>query len=68
MPTPAALFAYVLFGVIGLAAFVFGRRTGRWPQMGIGLALMAYPYFVSQAWQLYAIGIALCVALVIWRD
>jgi hypothetical protein len=68
MPTPSALFAYILFGVVGLAAFTFGRKSGRWPQMGIGLALMVYPYFVSQSWLLYSIGLALCVALYVWRD
>ena len=36
--------------------------------MGIGLALIAFPYFVSQTWLLYAIGLALCGALYIWRD
>jgi hypothetical protein len=68
MPTPSALFAYIFFGVVGLAAFTFGRKNGRWPQMGIGLALMVYPYFVSQGWLLYTIGLALCVALYVWRD
>ncbi len=68
MPTPAALFAYVIFGVVGLAAFTFGRKSGHWPHIAIGIALMAYPYFVSQAWLLYAIGLALCGALFVWRD
>ncbi len=68
MPSPAALFAYIIFGLVGLAAFTYGWRSGRWPQMGIGLALMAYPYFASQTWALYAIGVALCGALYIWRD
>jgi hypothetical protein len=67
LPTPAALFAYLIFGVIGFAAFTFGRRGGRWKQMGIGLALMLYPYFVSDAWPLYLIGFALCGALYYWR-
>jgi hypothetical protein len=68
MPTPAALFAYLIFGVVGFAAFLFGRKSGNWTQLGIGLALMVYPYFVSEAWLLYAIGFALCAALFYWRE
>jgi hypothetical protein len=29
---------------------------------------MAYPYFVSQTWLLYAIGCALCLVLYFFRD
>jgi hypothetical protein len=68
MPTPAVLFAGLIFGVIGLAAFVYGRKNALWKPMAIGLALAVFPYFVSQSWPLYAIGAALCGALYIWRD
>jgi len=68
MPSPAVLFAWLIFGVVGFAAFTYGRKRGLWRLIGIGVALMAFPYFVSQAWLLYAIGLALCGALYIWRD
>jgi hypothetical protein len=68
MPPPAAIFAYISFGLVGLAAFTYGRKTAAWRAMGIGAALMAYPYFVSQVWLLYGIGVALCAALYFWRD
>lgn len=68
MPGPAALFASLMFGVIGFAAFRYGKQHAVWSPMAIGLALMVYPYFVSQTWLLYAIGAALCVGLYVLRD
>jgi len=38
-----------------------------WPML-LGIALMAYPYFVSGPWLLYGIGIALTTALYVTRD
>jgi hypothetical protein len=68
MPAPAVLFAGLIFGVIGIAAFTYGRKTAQWQKMAVGLALIAFPYFVSQTWLLYAIGLTLCGALYFWRD
>lgn len=36
--------------------------------MAVGMALMVYPYFISELWLVYAIGCALCAALFWWRD
>ena len=68
MPTPAILFAALIFGLIGLVAFNYGRKNTLIGPMVTGLALMIYPYFVSQTWAVYLIGAALCGVLVFWRD
>ena len=68
MPGPAALLASLLFGVIGFAAFRYGKKQVLWPPIAIGLALMVYPYFVSQVWLIYAIGCVLCAGLFVLRD
>jgi len=68
MPSPAVLFASILFGAIGLGAFIYGKKTLRWETMGLGMALMVYPYFISQTWLLYSIGCALCAGLFLFRD
>jgi nitrogen fixation-related uncharacterized protein len=68
MPSPAVLLASVLFGAIGLGAFLYGKKTYRWKPLGLGVALMVYPYFISRAWLLYLIGAALCAGLFLWRD
>jgi len=67
MPSPAVLFAGLIFGLIGIAAFNYGRKNALWRPMSIGLVLIAFPYFISQTWLLYMIGLALCGALYIWR-
>ncbi len=67
-PSPAALFASVLFGAIGFAAFAYGKRMLAWKPMVIGAGLMAYPYFVPQTWMIYAIGSGLCLVLYLFRE
>lgn len=68
MPTPAALFGLILFGAVGLAAFIYGKKAGLWRPAIIGIALMVYPYFISDTWLLYALGCGLCCALFFWRE
>ena len=66
--SPAALFGSVLFGAIGLGAFMYGKRMVLYKPMVIGFVLMAYPYFVPQTWLMYAIGGTLCLGLYIFQD
>jgi hypothetical protein len=68
LPSPAVLLAGLIFGVIGAAAFMYGKKQARFSSMAIGVALIAYPYFVSAAWLLWTIGIGLCAALYYFRD
>ena len=68
MPSPAALFGSILFGLVGMAAFVYGKRLVLWKPMVIGVGLMVFPYFVGPTWLLYTIGCVLCVGLYLFRD
>ncbi len=68
MPSASGLFGSLLFGTIGMAALIYARKTAQWKPMIIGVALMGFPYFVSENWQLYAIGCALCASLFVFRD
>ena len=68
MPSPAELFGSLLFGVIGMAAVIYGKKSAEWKPMLIGVGLMTFPYFVSQVWLLYAISCGLCGALFVFRD
>lgn len=68
MPTPAVLFASILFGAIGFVAFRYGKKQGLWRPAIIGVVLMVYPYFVPQTWLLYVIGGALCIGLFFPKD
>ena len=57
-----------LFSGIGFVAFVYGKKMTLWKPMAIGLALMIFPYFFSDTWLLYGIGVALTAALFVFRD
>ena len=48
-----------LFGAVGLGFFVYGRRQRVVVPLLSGVALMLFPYFVSNAILLVAIGAAL---------
>jgi hypothetical protein len=57
-----------LFSGIGFVAFVYGKKMERWKPRLIGLVLMIYPFFAGSLWWLYGAGIALTVALYIFRE
>ena len=63
----AELVAGLLFGSIGLVAFVYGKRQAVWRPMFTGLALMVYPYFVADPRAVWGIGAALTATLLIFR-
>ncbi len=64
----AKIIAYSLFSLIGIAAFMYGKKSQSMRPMIIGIALMGYPYFFSETLIIYIIGIALTAALYFWRD
>jgi hypothetical protein len=66
--SPAALFGSLLFGAIGLGAFMYGKKMVLYKPMILGFVLMADPYFVPEVWLMYAIGGGLCLALYVFRD
>ena len=64
----ANLIGGLVFGSIGFVAFVYGKRTNLWKPMFLGLALMVYPYFVSNDVVLFAAGIIGSASLWFVRD
>jgi len=54
--TPSNLFGQVLFGAIGMGAFVYGKKQAVFKAMILGIVLMIFPYFVPETWMLYVIG------------
>lgn len=63
LPSPAYLFGALLFGIVGIAAFRYGRKAENARVKWLGLALMLYPYVVTSTWPMFAVGIALCAAI-----
>jgi len=68
MFTPENLFFSIVFSSIGLAAFVYGKKSGAFKPVILGIALMAYPYFISQTWLMVLVGCVLTAGLFIWKD
>ncbi|OGW79752.1 MAG: hypothetical protein A3G33_01735 [Omnitrophica bacterium RIFCSPLOWO2_12_FULL_44_17] len=62
------LIAGIIFGGIGFVAFIYGKKQASWKPLAIGIALMAYPYFVSNTIALYAIGGLLTLSLFFFHD
>lgn len=68
MLQPYNILAGLIFGMIGLGSWKYGRSLDRWKPVVIGLALMVYPYFTPWAWLTWSVGIALCVTLWFHHD
>ncbi len=66
--SPWGLFGGLLFGSIGFIAFVYGKKNSEFRPLIIGLALMAYPYFIRGTLVLYLIGVGLTAALYFFRE
>lgn len=60
---PGSLIAGLLVSSIGFVVFEYGRRMRRPPQVGIGLILLIFPYFVASVWVMLGIAVLLLAAL-----
>lgn len=66
LPGPGYVAGAILFGLVGLAAFRHGRSSGRRTTSWLGVALVLYPYVISNTGMLWAVGLLLCAG--IWFD
>jgi len=53
------LIAGFLFGIVGLCVMKVAKRDVNLTGLSLGLALMIYPYFVTNVWANWGIGIVL---------
>ena len=60
--------AEFLLGIVGMAYFSYGKKRQAWTPLFCGLALMIFPYFVSNLIMMLAVGIALIVLPYFFRD
>jgi hypothetical protein len=68
LPSAPYIIGAVVFGMIGFVAYRYGKKMSLPASKWIGVALMFYPYAISQTWLLYAVGIGLCVGLYLTRE
>ena len=66
--TLAKIIAWLIFGAVGGAAFIYGKKMGYFRPLILGIALMGYPYFTNNTIVLYVVGVGLCAALYFWRE
>lgn len=57
----------LFFGVIGIAAWVYGKKQSQMKPMIIGGLLMVYPYFISETIALWVVGVVLTLFLFIFN-
>jgi len=60
--TVSQIIAGILFGIVGLYLFRWGKKNTHYPHIFIGLGLMIYPYFVTSDALTWVVGFALCGA------
>jgi hypothetical protein len=60
LPSSAYIVGAILFGILGYVVYRRGRKASRPVLTWVGVALMLYPYAVSQTWLLWTVGLGLC--------
>lgn len=63
LPSPAYLFGAILFSITGYAAYRYGKKVSLNNTKWLGIALMLFPYAISETWLLYVVGACLCISL-----
>lgn len=59
MGSVAGLLWGVVFSSIGFGYFLYGKKQRSISPLVFGVALMGFPYFVSNTWVMFMIGAAL---------
>ena len=67
MGSEASLLWGVVFGAVGLAYFVYGKKQQRFVPLLCGIGLMAFPYFVSNTVALLLVGALLSAIPYLFR-
>ena len=65
---PYTLLGGFVFGTIGMGSFAYGRSLDRWKPKVLGILLMIYPYFITNRWAMWAVGVILCGTLWFHHD
>lgn len=61
----STLFLGILFGLIGISAWIYGRKISSARHMLLGVVLMFFSYFIHQVWLSLLIGAGL-TGLLFW--
>lgn len=67
LPGPAYIAGAILFSILGFAAYRHGKKASLKTFKWLGIALMLYPYAITDTVWLYVVGAALCLGLYAYR-
>jgi len=67
LPSIEYIVGSIIFGILGYAAYRYGKRVSNREVRWIGVGLMLYPYLISETWLLYVVGTALCAGVYFYR-
>lgn len=59
MDNPSLLLWGVVFGAIGFAFFIYGKKQRAIVPLVSGIALCVFPYFIANVYVLVLVGVAL---------
>ena len=69
LPSAWYIVGAILFGIAGYIFYRRGKTTKQPSLLWTGVALMLYPYAVSETWMLWSIGFGLSgLAYTKWND
>jgi hypothetical protein len=57
-----------LFSLVGYGAYRYGKNAGKSTPLMLGIALMLYPYFVSNGAAVWLVGAGLSGCLFLFRE
>lgn len=63
--SPNSMMVSLVAGIVGLGLFRYGKKEERLPQLIGGMAMMAYPMFVTGAGSMLAVGAGIVAAIVL---
>ncbi|MBF0491715.1 MAG: hypothetical protein HQM15_02935 [Deltaproteobacteria bacterium] len=58
-----SVFISLIFSIVGISAWRYGKAKASGRHMLLGVALMAYSYFVPNEWASLAVGLGLSLFL-----
>jgi hypothetical protein len=61
------LFASLIWGSLGAGYFLYGRKQSSWIVTAGGLGLIVSSYFISSAWLMSLLSVAIIVAVYFLR-
>ncbi len=62
------IYSQLLISCLGMAFFMFGKKTQSLKPMLAGVAMSIYPFFVNNVWLLWAVTIAVMAGCFVLRE